>query len=214
MTAGAKILCPVYRSVFFTYKLGNSKKLTGLEKRRFLQEGALDRNIFARLTLREFERERAPPILLRTALSFFRFMQSPILLYGATLFPLEQSGGGMCVAGVGLWGRARMCNQQKRKKPPGRGSFCQRELTLVYEPKPFQVLQIYEITEGNATSFKAVGGPFGGSDCNYGEPGLWAGKETLFMERSGVKCVCGGSEYLQALPTNFCVRGSRITDYM
>jgi len=55
-----------------------------------------------RLTLREFERERAPPMLLRTALSFFRIMQSLILLYGATLFPLERSGGGMCVAGVGL----------------------------------------------------------------------------------------------------------------
>jgi hypothetical protein len=50
---------------FFTDEMSDSKKLTGLEKRLFLQEGALDRNIFARLTLREFKRERAAPIDIR-----------------------------------------------------------------------------------------------------------------------------------------------------
>jgi len=60
--------------------LSNSKKLTGLKKRRFLQEGALDRNIFVRLTLREFERERAPP-MPQNCIIFFGIRQSWIKYY-------------------------------------------------------------------------------------------------------------------------------------
>lgn len=61
---------------FFTDKMSDSKKLTGLEKRRFLQEGALDRNIFARLTLLKFKRESAAPIEPEAALSLSGIMQS------------------------------------------------------------------------------------------------------------------------------------------
>ena len=71
---------------FFTDKMSDSKKLTGPEGRRFLEEGALDRNIFVRLTLLKFKRERAAPILPEAALSLSGIMQS-YEKKGATLFP-------------------------------------------------------------------------------------------------------------------------------